>query len=56
MMVCPYSHATDVTHNLMRFAIARSGAARRLALLVDDWVYLRKPKSRPGPAWTRNLH
>jgi len=56
MMVCPYSHATDVTHNLMRFTIAHSGAARRLALLMDDWVYLRKPKSRPGPGWTRNFH
>jgi ferredoxin len=56
MMVCPYSHANDPIHNLMRWVTARSGVARRLALLLDDWVYLRKPRSRPGPGWTRNLH
>ncbi|MFH2039934.1 MAG: reductive dehalogenase domain-containing protein [Chloroflexota bacterium] len=56
LMVCPYSHGTDVTHNIMRSAIAHSGAARRLALFLDDLIYLRKPKTRPGPFWTRNLH
>ena len=56
LMVCPYAHANDLSHNLMRFLIARSATARRFALLLDDWVYLRKPKSRPGPTWTRKSH
>jgi reductive dehalogenase len=54
LMVCPYSHANDPAHNLMRWLIARSGVARRLALRLDDWVYQRKPQSRPGPGWTRS--
>ncbi len=42
-------------YNLVRWLIARSGAARRLALRLDDWVYGRKPHSRPGPDWTENF-
>jgi ferredoxin len=53
MMVCPYSHPDDPAHNLARWLITRSGAARRLALYLDDWIYLRKPKSRTGPDWTQ---
>jgi ferredoxin len=55
MQVCPYSHAADPAHNLMRWLVARSGAARRLALRLDDWLYRRKPPIRPGPGWTRSL-
>jgi reductive dehalogenase len=53
MQVCPYSHADAPAHNLMRWLVARSGVARRLALRLDDWIYRRKPHSRPGPRWTR---
>jgi epoxyqueuosine reductase QueG len=55
MMVCPFAHADDPAHNLVRWLTARSGAARRLALLLDDWVYERKPKARPGPGWTQKM-
>jgi len=53
MMVCPYSHPNDPAHNLVRWMIARSGAARRIALQFDDLVYGRKPKSLTGPKWTQ---
>jgi ferredoxin len=53
MQVCPYSHADDPAHNLMRWLVARSGSARRLALRLDDWIYRRKPPVQPGPRWTR---
>ena len=52
MMVCPYSHASDPAHNAMRQLVARSGVARRIGLRLDDWLYSRKPKVRPGPRWT----
>jgi len=55
MMVCPYSHANDPAHNLMRWLVGRSGAVRRLAFHLDNWVYGRKPKTRPGPEWTQYL-
>lgn len=53
LQVCPYSHASDPAHNLMRWFVARSGVARRLALRLDDWIYRRKPTVQPGPRWTR---
>jgi len=52
MMVCPYSHASDPAHNVMRQLVARSGVARRIGLRLDDGMYSRKPKVRPGPRWT----
>ena len=51
MMVCPYSHPDDPAHKLVRMLIARSGAARRAALWLDDLVYRRKPPPQPGPEW-----
>jgi len=52
MMVCPYSHASDPAHNAMRQLVASSGVARRIGLRLDDGMYSRKPKVRPGPRWT----
>ncbi len=52
MAVCPYSHPDHVAHNLVRWAIRRSGAARRVALWMDDLFYGRRPAPRPAPAWT----
>ncbi len=51
MQVCPYSHAADPAHNLMRWFVAHSGSARRVALWLDDWIYRRKPPVQPGPKW-----
>lgn len=37
--VCPYSHADNSAHNLVRWAIRRSGLARRAALWLDEIFY-----------------
>ena len=46
MAVCPYSHPDNWAHNLVRWGIAKSGAFRRAALLLDDFFYGKKPPSR----------
>lgn len=42
MRVCPYSHPPTPIHNLVRFAIARSAFARRIAIWGDDLLYGRR--------------
>jgi reductive dehalogenase len=42
MTVCPYSHPDNVAHDSVRWAIRRSGAARRAALWMDDLFYGRR--------------
>jgi reductive dehalogenase len=49
MAVCPYSHPNNAAHNLVRWAVRRSGAARRAALWMDDVFYGRKPAPRAAP-------
>jgi reductive dehalogenase len=51
MAVCPYSHPNNAAHNLVRWAVRRSGMARRAALWMDDVFYGRKPAPRPAPGW-----
>ena len=51
MSVCPYSHPDNAAHNLVRWAIRHSGAARRAALWMDNLLYGAKPAPRPAPAW-----
>jgi len=51
MAVCPYSHPNNPAHNLVRWAVRRSGAARRVVLWMDDVFYGRKPIPRPTPDW-----
>lgn len=46
MTVCPYSHPDSPAHNLIRWAIRRSGMARRLLLRLDDLFYGREPPPR----------
>jgi ferredoxin len=46
MIVCPYAHPDSPAHNLARWAIRRSGAARRAALWMDDLFYGRRPPTR----------
>jgi len=43
MAVCPYSHPDHPAHNLVRWAIRRSGAARRALVCLDDLFYGRRP-------------
>jgi len=39
MAVCPYSHPDSATHNLVRWAMRRSGVARRFLIKLDDLFY-----------------
>ena len=43
--VCPYSHPDTALHNLVRWAIGRSPAARRTMLWMDDVFYGKKVRS-----------
>jgi reductive dehalogenase len=54
MAVCPYSHPDNWAHNAVRWAILRSGFARRAALWMDDLTYGRKPAPRPTPDWLQD--
>jgi ferredoxin len=51
MAVCPFSHPDNISHNLIRWGIAKSGAFRRAALWMDDLFYGRKPPPREAPDW-----
>jgi ferredoxin len=51
MSVCPYSHPDTGVHNVVRWGIGRSGAARRAALWFDDLFYGRRPSTHPPPDW-----
>lgn len=46
LAVCPFSHADNWAHNLVRWGIKRSGAFRRAALYLDDFFYGEKPGAR----------
>jgi len=50
MSVCPYSHPDNWGHNLVCWAVRRSGAARRVALKLDDLFYgrIHTPRSSQG--------
>jgi ferredoxin len=52
MRVCPYSHPGTPMHNVVRWAIRRNPAARRVALWADDLFYGRRPTDPyPLPSW-----
>lgn len=51
MAVCPFSHPDTLSHNFIRWGIAKSGAFRRAALWMDDIFYGRKPSPRKAPDW-----
>jgi ferredoxin len=51
MAVCPYSHPDTFWHDAVRTVGKRSGAARRVAIQLDDLFYGRRPASRPAPGW-----
>jgi len=51
MTVCPYSHPDNLSHNLVRWGVERSGVARRAMLWLDDRFYGRSPEPRPAPSW-----
>jgi hypothetical protein len=49
--VCPFSHPSSPTHDVVRWVVARSGGGRRLMLLLDDFLYAKMPDPRPVPDW-----
>jgi ferredoxin len=49
--VCPYSHLDTRAHRIARWAIERSGVARRMMLRLDNLFYGRSPAPRPAPDW-----
>jgi len=51
MMVCPFSHPDNFSHNFIRWGINKSGSFRRAALWMDDLFYGGKPEKRETPAW-----
>ena len=53
MAVCPYSHPVTFMHNLVRFLVKHFGVFRRIAPLLDDLLYGKKPKPREPAAWQR---
>ncbi len=50
MAVCPYAHADNAFHNLIRFGVARFANFRRAAIWMDDQFYGRKPRPHQPPA------
>lgn len=51
MTVCPFSHPDTIYHNFVRWGIQRSGFFRRIALLLDDLFYGKKPEKKSPPTW-----
>ncbi|MBL7068093.1 MAG: 4Fe-4S dicluster domain-containing protein [Candidatus Marinimicrobia bacterium] len=46
MRVCPYSHPNTFFHNVIRTGIRNSFVFRRIALMMDDFLYGRTPKPK----------
>lgn len=53
MAVCPYSHPSTFSHDLIRWGNSKSGAFRRGANWLDDLFYGTQPAPRDAPDWTR---
>lgn len=49
MAVCPYSHPNTPLHRFSRWAIKNNYLFLRLAVVLDDLLYGRKPKSKRLP-------
>jgi ferredoxin len=51
MALCPYSYPDNPVHNLVRWAVRRSGAARRAVIWLDRVFYGAAPAPKSAPAW-----
>ena len=51
MSVCPYAHRNNWFHNFIRWGIRNNMYFRRLAVVMDDMFYGKKPKSGSIPQW-----
>lgn len=52
--VCPYSHPNNLLHNFIRFGIKNSFIFRRMALILDDVFYGKKPSEKAPPKWMKS--
>ena len=51
LAVCPYSKPDTPYHRILRFFIKRNAQARRLAFLLDDVLYGKRPRHIHKPEW-----
>ena len=51
MSTCPYSKPNTILHKFVRFSIRRSQFARKMFLLLDDYIYGKRPLSLKKPKW-----
>jgi reductive dehalogenase len=51
MGVCPYSHPDTPLHRLVRFLVRHAGVFRRVAPLLDDLLYGRRPRPLKPLDW-----
>jgi reductive dehalogenase len=51
MAVCPYAHADNLFHNLIRVGVAHSTNFRRTAVWLDNVFYGKKPQPHVPPRW-----
>lgn len=51
MSTCPYSKPNSILHKFVRWSIARSAIARRIFLILDDYLYGKRPLSLRKPPW-----
>ncbi len=55
MAVCPYAHADNFMHNIIRVGVAHSHNFRRAALWMDDLFYEKKPMPHTPPDWIQSV-
>ncbi len=55
LSVCPYSYPDSSVHNLVRWTVRRSGAARRAVLWLDRVFYGSSPAPKPPPVWVPHV-
>jgi reductive dehalogenase len=51
LAVCPYSKPDTFYHRIMRFFIKRNPLARKLAFVMDNLLYGKKPRHMDKPSW-----
>ncbi len=51
MAVCPYAHADNIIHNLIRLTVNHSTSFRRWGSKLDDLFYGKKPPPHKPPKW-----
>ena len=53
MAVCPYAHADNFMHNIIRFGVKHSATFRRWSCKLDDLFYGKKPVPHTPPNWVK---